>query len=144
MSRTSGNYGFSSANRSLNPQLSSTSFSNKNEGSSIFSARVISIVLGPLHPKFETLGGWSALGAIEYDFISNPTKGKDYPVAYPLDSNIKILPLINEIVLIHSSLDPGVDRLEKNSRIMYRKIFAFHLYWERNFLNRSQKSRFCK
>ena len=66
--------------------------------------RVISIILDETHWRFEELGGWSALGVIEYDFINNPSNNNSeefiYPIAYPINSNVKNFPLINEIVYL--------------------------------------------
>ena len=112
------NYGFSAVNSSLNSQLSSTT--NQDSGNNSNSARVISIVMDSNHPRFTELGGWSALGAIEYDLVVAPkyiTTGK-YPVAYPLNSNIKQYPLINEIVTIQSAFSNAVNLFENGTNIL--------------------------
>lgn len=108
-----GDFGYSSLNSNLNANPSY----KKNVASSN-SARVISIVLDETHPKFDLLGGWKALGAIEYNLVSNLSSGNSYSVAYPLDSNIKIFPLINEIVLIQSAFDSGVNLFEQGTPII--------------------------
>lgn len=115
MSRS--DYGISRVNSYLNPQLNG----NFNSFSSVgnVSARVISVVLDSSHPRFDDLGGWTALGAIEYDLVSNPKKLTPlaYPVAYPLDSNIKRYPLINEIVLINGAFNTAVDKFLNGENI---------------------------
>jgi len=67
-----------------------------------FAARVINIILDENSNNFEKLGGWNALGAIEYDPIIVPTgeKSNIFPVAYPFSPNLKNYPLINEIIYI--------------------------------------------
>ena len=112
MSRS--DFGYSS----LNSNLNSSKTSKDNNLSSTNSARVISIVLDETHPKFNILGGWKALGAIEYDLVNEPSYSNNYPVAYPLDSNIKIFPLINEIVLIQSAFDSGANLFEEGLKII--------------------------
>lgn len=115
MSRS--DYGISRVNSYLNPQLNGNSNSFSSVGN--VSARVISIVLDSSHPRFDDLGGWTALGAIEYDLVSNPKKltPQAYPVAYPLDSNIKRYPLINEIVLINGAFNTAIDKFLNGENI---------------------------
>jgi len=93
-------YGFSGLNKNLN--------SNRNNGFNIGTAlktettiipvRVISIVLNETHPKFLELGEWNALGAVEYELVENPNVNQQYPIAYPLNPNVKNYPLVNEII----------------------------------------------
>jgi hypothetical protein len=77
--------------------------SNTLSNIALIPVRVKSILLTESHPRFKELGGWNALGAIEYDSVINPqqttTSGK-YSIAYPLNPNLKNYPLINEIVFI--------------------------------------------
>ena len=70
----------------------------------IFQAvRVKSIILNELHPRFTELGEWNGLGIIEYEVVSNPISSNEpLPIARPLLSNQKSLPLINEIVFLFS------------------------------------------
>ena len=61
--------------------------------------RVKSIILDDTHPRFEELGGWNALGIIEYDSVTKPSNNKQiFPIATPLLPNLKNYPLINELV----------------------------------------------
>jgi len=65
--------------------------------------RVKNILLTESHPRFKELGGWNALGVIEYDSVINPqqtTTSGGYAIAYPLNPNLKNYPLVNEIVFI--------------------------------------------
>lgn len=67
-----------------------------------FAARVVNIILDENSNNFEKLGGWNALGVIEYDPIIAPTgeRSNTFPVAYPFSPNSKNYPLINEIIYI--------------------------------------------
>jgi hypothetical protein len=67
-----------------------------------FAARVVNIILDENSNNFEGLGGWNALGVIEYDPIIVPTgeRSNIFPVAYPFSPNLKNYPLINEIIYI--------------------------------------------
>ena len=116
--RTSGNYGFSAVNQSQNPQLSGNFNINKG-GGSLLSARVISIVLDDSHPRFTELGGWNALGVIEYDPTLSPNYNlTTYPVAYPIKPNIKNFPLINETIIIYSAFSSEVTTYENGLNII--------------------------
>lgn len=85
-----------STNPNTNALLSGNSIFEKTKG-----VRVYSVILTSNHPRFNELGGWNALGAIEYVEISskNPSSAKP-SVAYPFYPNIKHYPLVNEIVYI--------------------------------------------
>jgi hypothetical protein len=119
MARSSGNYGYSSLNQNQNSNLFSANGGNASSQNSIFSVRVISIVLDENHPRFKELGGWNALGAIEYDIASNPNYSSYvYPVAYPLFPNLKNFPLINEVVLALPAFSSAVELYEDNINIL--------------------------
>lgn len=63
--------------------------------------RVKSIILDESHPRYEELGGWNALGTIEFETVATPTANTQIlPTAKPLDATFKSFPLINEIVYI--------------------------------------------
>lgn len=119
-------YGFSGLNKNLN--------SNKNNGFNIgtalktgtiiIPARVISIILNETHSRFNDLGGWNALGAIEYELVENPNKHSVYPVAYPLYPNIKNYPLINEVVYIISLPNDLIGETNVSKRPYYINIVS--------------------
>lgn len=73
--------------------------------------RVVDIILDDTHEEWEKYGQMEALGAIkfrvigEYQDESDPTL---LDVAYPISTNIKNFPLLNEIVLLISA--PALDR----------------------------------
>ena len=86
------------------------------DGVATVPVRVVDIILDDTHPEWETYGKMEALGAIKYRVIgeyqdeSDPTK---LDIAYPISSNFKNYPLLNEIVLLTSA--PALDRDESNS-----------------------------
>lgn len=99
------NYGFNGLNKNLNSRLSNnTNLLNSSKlDNLIVAVRIKSIVLDETHPRFKELGEWNSLGAIEYEIVNSPTNpGSFFPVAYPLNSNTKIFPLVNEITYVIS------------------------------------------
>jgi hypothetical protein len=70
-------------------------------GNNLIFGRIKSIILDETHPRYEELGGWNALGIIEFETVATPTTNTQVlPTAKPLDPTFKSLPLINEIVYI--------------------------------------------
>lgn len=119
-----GDFGFSSLNSNLNPSNNNgfgTSISSKLE-SLIVPARVKSIVLNSDHPKFKDLGGWSALGAIEYELVKNPTSFLKSSIAYPLYPNVKNYPLLEEIVYIITLPDIEIGDNNASQKSYYNNI----------------------
>jgi hypothetical protein len=110
-------YGFSALNQNLNANNNN----NFNVNTSlevnqlIQSVRVLSIVLDETHPRFKELGGWNALGTIEYESVSNPLPSPLLPTAKPLDGNNKNLPLINEIVYIIALPSTNINTITSNT-----------------------------
>ena len=94
-------FGPEASNILLNPNIGNLGKTQINP--TLTPVRVKSILLDETHPRFKELGGWNALGLIEYDSVINPqqtTTSGGYSVAYPLNPNLKNYPLINEIVFI--------------------------------------------
>jgi hypothetical protein len=65
-------------------------------------ARVTDIVLDENHPKFDDVGQWNGIGAILYEFVNQSGTSTNTSFALPYDSQQKIYPLVNEIVLLFS------------------------------------------
>jgi hypothetical protein len=65
-------------------------------------ARVTDIVLDENHPKFKDVGEWNGIGAIFYQFVNQSGTTTNSSYALPYDSQQKIYPLVNEIVLLFS------------------------------------------
>jgi hypothetical protein len=102
-------YGVSSLSRGvLNPYSNGTSlaflpFSSK---------RVKDIILNQNHPKFTEYGEWASIGLIFVEDVTQPSTLENTNVVYPLFPNLKLYPLLNEIVLVFSLPSTG---LEQNS-----------------------------
>jgi len=82
----------------------------------VIPVRVVDIILDDTHPEWETYGQMEALGAIKYRIIGEYQDESDpvlLDIAYPINSNFKIYPLLNEVVLLQAA--PAVDRDESNS-----------------------------
>mgnify|MGYP005623516111 CR=1 FL=1 len=99
-----------------------------NSGKGIFAGRVVDIILNDQHPEVSdgTYEASEALGAIKFRVIGNETDESDatlLDIAYPINSNFKNYPLLNEIVLIFNapSLDRGEDQT-MNTRFYYQTI----------------------
>ena len=113
--------GQSSANKRINETNKSFgSFSSLNKSGEINAVRVLSIVLDDTHPRFIELGGYNAIGVIEYESVINPSANNPAPVAKPLLGNNKTLPLINEIVYIISFPDTKIGNITGN-------VFSYYL-----------------
>ena len=66
-------------------------------------ARVVDVILDSTHPEFEKYGKWAAIGAVKYKPLNKQSLSdtpQDLPIAYPLQSHIKHIPLKDEVVLI--------------------------------------------
>lgn len=89
--------------------------------------RVQDIILSSSHPEFETYGGISSIGGILFRkiFDSDSSISEDDSsilFAYPASSNLKHIPLKNEIVEI--IIDPGeaIDENVKEQKLFYSRI----------------------
>jgi len=101
-------------NQGLDSFLLGTSTS-KDTSLQVIPVRVVDIILDDTHPEWEKYGQMEALGAIKYRIIGEYQDESDptlLDVAYPMNTNIKNFPLLNEIVLITSA--PALDRDESN------------------------------
>ena len=93
-------------------------------GTLIIPVRVVSIVLDENHPRFQNLGGWNALGTIEYELVKNPNQLKEFPLAFPLAPNVKNYPLINEIVYLISLPNTLIGESNVSQRPYYINIVS--------------------
>ena len=93
-------------------------------GTLIIPVRVVSIVLDESHPRFQNLGGWNALGTIEYELVKNPNQLKEFPLAFPLTPNTKNYPLINEIVYLISLPNTLIGESNVSQRPYYINIVS--------------------
>jgi len=60
--------------------------------------RVLDIVLNNDHPKFASVGEWNGIGTIFFEPLDGSAITSNY--AYPIFPQIKMYPLVNEIVLL--------------------------------------------
>jgi hypothetical protein len=119
-------YGFSSLNQNLNNFLGNNFNTNlaQQQANLIQAVRVTSIVLDENHPKFKELGEWNALGVIEYEDVINPLPSSNLPIAFPVLSNNKTLPLINEIVYLINLPDTSIGEITSNFKKYYIDIVS--------------------
>jgi hypothetical protein len=75
-------------------------------GKKLFPARVTQVILNNVDDKdtFDEYNQWASIGAVKFSRLDNPTK-KDSKglnsIAYPIFSNSKIIPVLNEIIYIY-------------------------------------------
>jgi hypothetical protein len=76
----------------------------KLESSILFVGRVADIILDDSHPLFNEKGKWNSIGSLIFtpNNVSNLTPDRVNTIAKPLFPNIKLYPLINELVTIIS------------------------------------------
>jgi hypothetical protein len=87
--------------------------------------RVKSIILNEGHPKFKELGEWNSLGAIEFEYVSNPSGPSNVlSIAYPLHPNTKNYPLINEIVFLITLPSTGIGLTWNATRSYYVNVVS--------------------
>jgi hypothetical protein len=111
-------FGGVTENSSPNPQPHSDRISDLE--SKIISVRVVDIILDDTHPKFKNYGGWNGIGTIEFEDIKHNTlTGISSSPASPLFPNIKNYPLINEIVILFSLPDRGLNEDFLSTRYYY-------------------------
>ena len=91
----------------------------------IVPARVVDVILDENHPEFERYGKWASIGAIKYRVLNrdiDETNSQNLPIAFPLQSHIKHIPLKNEIVLIVSSPSELLGESTNNVKNYYLDI----------------------
>jgi hypothetical protein len=86
----------------------------------IFIKRVKDIILDSNHPKFKEYGEWASIGLIFTEEVSQPTNNtSNLTIVYPLFPNIKLYPLLNEIVTVLSLPSTEVEQSSNASRLYY-------------------------
>lgn len=95
-------FGLKSSVSSLSKNKGGDNLVGRISPSTIYSVRVLDIILDENHELFEQYGGWNSIGTIFYEYANSPialVKQNVLP-AFPLFSNIKQYPTINELVPI--------------------------------------------
>ena len=88
-------------------------------------ARVVDIILDQDHPEFERYGRWAAIGAVKYRVLNrdvDEANSQNLPIAFPLQSHIKHIPLKNEIILVVSSPSELLEDSSNNVKNYYLDI----------------------
>jgi len=86
---------------------------------------------------FQTSGEYANIGAIKFELLGNSTSKENFPqgpIAYPLDTNVRKVPLINEIVFIMSGPSRDI-ALEGNSDAIDFYYTNAISVWGRSHLN---------
>ena len=86
---------------------------------------------------FQTTGEYANIGAIKFELLGNSTSKENFPqgpIAYPLDTNVRKVPLINEIVFIMSGPSRNI-ALEGNSDAIDFYYTNAISIWGRSHLN---------
>jgi hypothetical protein len=87
------------------------------QNSSLFiRARVLDIVLNNDHPRFTSVGEWNGIGTIYFEPLDNNSITVTY--AYPIFPQIKMYPLVNEIVLL-AAIPSKFSENEKTVDLIY-------------------------
>jgi len=128
------------------PTIGNSAFSSNNKPTSVLAnggllaARVIDISLTTSTNGasiFQTSGEWANIGAIKFELLGNSTSKENFPqgpIAYPLDNNIRKVPLINEIVFITSGPSRNIALEENSDAIDFYYMNAISV-WGRSHLN---------
>jgi hypothetical protein len=95
----------------------------------IVAVRVLNIILDETHPRFNELGGWNALGTIEYELVTSPfsrpiSDAQVIPTASPLNPNIKNYPLVNEIIYLISLPNTEIGKTNVSQKQYYINIVS--------------------
>ena len=86
---------------------------------------------------FQTTGEYANIGAIKFELLNNSNTKENFPqgpIAYPLDTNVRKVPLINEIVFIMSGPSRNI-ALEGNSDAIDFYYTNAISVWGRSHLN---------
>lgn len=86
---------------------------SSNSSPEVFVARVVDIILDDSHDDWSTFGEIEALGAIRFRTIGEQQDESDpklLDLAFPLNSNFKNYPVLNELVLVTTAPSMKVDQ----------------------------------
>ena len=94
-------------------------------GTSLVAVRVKDVILNDKHPEYSKLGKTTAIGAIKYEPITDSSREEnteELMYAYPLEAQLKVYPLVNEIVVIHSTVEKTESARQTNKKTYYSTI----------------------
>jgi hypothetical protein len=110
--------------------------------SETFIGRVVDIVLDSSHPDYENYGLSDSIGLIKFAELGTQQieEGEEENeqlftnVAYPIDRNDVMYPLLNELVLLTYGPSFDVESQSKSSKIYYQTLFSVHNHIHHNAL----------
>lgn len=109
-------YGLSSLSKNaLSPFSNPASLKDK----IITSKRVKDIILDQNHPKFYEYGEWASIGLAFVEDTTQPTTEENFMTVYPLLSNLKFYPLLNEIITVISLPSTELETDPNSSKFYY-------------------------
>ena len=105
-----------------NPQPSSGGQNNLQSliaqtNTSFLRVRVLDIVLNNNHPRFPDVGEWNGIGTIYFEPLDGRSINVNY--AYPIFPQIKMYPLVNEIVLLAGIPSKFVEDEQNTDTVYY-------------------------
>lgn len=113
----------------LNPNSRGYYSEGKISRNGLIPVRVLDVILDKDHPEYAKYGKSAAIGAIKWSRVDTKVDVEDIktlPIAYPINSNIRQLPLKNEIVLLqqapHHILETKVGSKKDFSETYYTTI----------------------
>jgi len=85
----------------------------------ITSKRVKDIILDQNHPKFYEYGEWASIGLAFVEDTTQPATEENFMTVYPLLSNLKFYPLLNEIITVISLPSTELETDPNSSKFYY-------------------------
>ena len=85
----------------------------------ITSKRVKDIILDQNHPRFYEYGEWASIGLAFVEDTTQPTTEENFMTVYPLLSNLKFYPLLNEIITVISLPSTELETDPNSSKFYY-------------------------
>jgi hypothetical protein len=120
-------YGLGGLNNKFSANKSSNNF-NANLQTTlqqiIVPVRVKNVILDDSNPKFKDYGEWNGLGVVEYISADKPYDSSVEGHAYPINSNNKQYPLINEIIYLIDLPDTGLADFSSSKKKYYISIVS--------------------
>lgn len=127
MSKYSTNFGSSDVSRRPDQIIGATN-----------AVRVYDVILDNTHPDYELMGKELSVGVIRYSPIDrtvNKSDIKTLPYAFPSTANIRVMPLVNEIVLIENQpSELALEVFRSKQKLYYTSIVAMWNSVSNNFL----------
>ena len=115
-----------SYNLSLSNTLGSSSSQNSGKGSSsTYYGRVVDVILDESHQQYSAKGGGIAINGVFYKPLKSNASEQgltDLPFAYQLGAQMKVVPLVGEIIKVEAFPIPSDDDFKNKTRKYYTQI----------------------